>query len=63
MSQKELELETETTQIFSRPARLSDFFDGDYDTLTKNKYKNYSHNNGSIEKNQQEFGQRKRIKP
>ena len=57
MSEKELE----TNQIFSRPARLSDFFDGDYDTSNKNKY--YSHKNESIEKNQQEFGQRKRIKP
>ena len=59
MSEKELE----TNQIFSRPARLSDFFDGDYDTSSKNKYNNYSHKNDSIEKNQQEFGQRKRIKP
>ena len=60
MSEKELE----TNQIFSRPARLSDFFDGDYDTSNKNKYNNnYSHKNDSIAKNQQEFGQRKRIKP
>jgi hypothetical protein len=58
MSEKELE----TNQIFSRPARLSDFFDGDYDT-SSNKNKYYSHKNESIEKNQQEFGQRKRIKP
>ena len=32
------EKELETNQIFSRPARLSDFFDGDYDTSSKNKY-------------------------
>ena len=52
---------------FSRPACLKDFLDDD-DTNTKNtknKYnKNYSHNDtNTIEKNQQEFGHRKRIKP
>jgi hypothetical protein len=58
MSEKE-----STNQTFYRPAILSDFFDGDDDTSTKNKYnKNYSHND-SIQKNQQDFGQRKRIKP
>jgi hypothetical protein len=57
------EKETTTNQTFSRTARLSDFFDEDHDTSSKNKYnKNYSYND-SIQKNQQEFGQRKRIKP
>jgi hypothetical protein len=58
MSEKET-----TNQTFSRPARLSDFFDGEHDTSSKNKYnKNYTHNQ-SIQKNQKEFGHRKRIKP
>jgi hypothetical protein len=53
------EEESNINQAFSRPVRLSDFFD----TSSKNKYnKNYSHI-VSIQKNQQEFGQRKRIKP
>jgi hypothetical protein len=57
------EKESNTNQMFSRPVRLSDFCNGDDDTSSKNKYnKNYSRND-SIEKNQQEFGQRKRIKP
>jgi hypothetical protein len=57
------EKETTPNQQFSRPATLSDFLDGYDDISIKNKYnKNYSHNE-SIQKNQQEFGQRKRIKP
>lgn len=49
-------------QTFSRRARLEDFFDGN-DCVSKDKYnKNYS-NNDNIAKNQQEFGDRKRIKP
>ena len=57
------EKESEKNQTFSRPAKLSDFFDGYHDTSNKNKYnKNISHND-TIQKNQQEFGQRKRIKP
>lgn len=57
------EEESTKNQTFSRPARLSDFFDGEHDVSTKNQYnKNYSHDY-SIQKNQQEFGQRKRIKP
>ena len=53
------------TQTFSRPVCLADFFDEDTNTNTKQKYnKNYSHDDKNIiAKNQQEFGQRKRIKP
>jgi len=55
--------EPNTKQSFFRPAKLSDFFDEHDDLSSKNKYnKNYSHNE-TIEKNQQEYGQRKRIKP
>lgn len=55
------EKESTTNQTFSRPAKLSDFLDGA--DITSNKYNdNYSHNN-SIQKNQQHFGHRKRIKP
>jgi hypothetical protein len=47
---------------FSRKATLEDFFDED-EPLNKiiKHNKNHSHNN--IEKNQQEFGHKKRIKP
>lgn len=54
------------TQTFSRPVCLADFFDEDTTQNAKQKYnKNYSHNDDKniIAKNQQEFGQRKRIKP
>ena len=55
---------------FSRKAKLSDFFDDDDDTNNNknnqnhknNNNNNYSHND-TIAKNQQEFGNRKRIKP
>lgn len=57
------ENESTTNQTFSRPAKLSDFLDNADITSNKNKYNNnYSHNN-SIQKNQQHFGHRKRIKP
>ena len=57
------EEESNINQTFSRPVKLSDLFDGSHDTSSKKKYnKNYLHN-VSIQKNQQEFGQRKRIKP
>jgi hypothetical protein len=51
---------------FSRKAKLEDFLDDDdkHTQNTQNKYKNYSNNDTiTIEKNQQEFGNRKRIKP
>jgi len=45
-----------------RKASLNDFFD-EPDTKVINNY-NYSHNDTDIiKKNQQEFGNRKRIKP
>ena len=51
---------------FSRKATLEDFLD-DGETPNQNqnnKYnKNHSHNDYSINKNQQEFGHKKRIKP
>jgi len=51
---------------FSRPARLEDFFDegDDITNVTNNQKQNHSHNNkNEIPKNQQEYGNRKRIKP
>lgn len=54
---------------FSRKATLSDFFDDSEDinnnnNTNKNNNNNYSHNDtNTIAKNQQEFGNRKRIKP
>lgn len=57
------EKESTTNQTFSRPATLSDFLDEADIISNKNKYNNdYSYNN-SIQKNQQHFGHRKRIKP
>jgi hypothetical protein len=57
------EKESTTDKTFSRPATLSDFLDEADIISNKNKYNNdYSHNN-SIQKNQQHFGHRKRIKP
>jgi hypothetical protein len=49
---------------FSRKARLEDFLDDDEPTSQNNKQnKNHSYNDNKIEKNQQEFGHKKRIKP
>jgi len=49
---------------FSRKARLEDFFDDDEPINQNNKHKkNHSQNDNTIEKNQQEFGHKKRIKP
>jgi hypothetical protein len=53
------------TNSFSRPARMEDFFD-DADTTNnknKDKYKYNNNNKERIDKNQQEFGHKKRIKP
>jgi hypothetical protein len=58
--------EPETTpKTFSRRARLEDFFDKDDDKPIKQKYnENQSRNDSNtISKNQQEFGNKKRIKP
>lgn len=54
--------------ILSRKACLSDFFDDNDDTTDTGTYKNKNDkskykNNDSIQKNQKEFGHRKRIKP
>ena len=51
---------------FSRKARLEDFLD-DGETINKNnknnKNNNKNHSYNNVEKNQQEFGHKKRIKP
>lgn len=57
--------QTNKTQPVYRVACLDDFFDEPISKIIKthNKY-NYSHNDtNTIAKNQQEFGNRKRIKP
>jgi hypothetical protein len=46
------------TSTFSRSACFEDFFDD-----SKKQNKNYKNDRNTIEKNQQEFGNRKRIKP
>lgn len=51
------------TQSFERKACLEDFLDDNKNTQNKKDNKNHSNNNVNIEKNQQEFGNRKRIKP
>jgi len=54
---------------FSRKATMEDFLDGetinqDQSQSQNNKHnKNYSNNNDNVQKNQQEFGHKKRIKP
>lgn len=49
---------------FSRKARLEDFFDEGETINQNNKHnKNNSHIDNDIQKNQQEFGHKKRIKP
>jgi hypothetical protein len=52
-------------KTFSRPACLEDFLDeGDVIISKRDHNKNHSRNdNNYIEKNQQEFGHKKRIKP
>jgi hypothetical protein len=46
---------------FSRKARLEDFL-GSAETVNQTN-KNYSNNDINIQKNQKEFGNKKRIKP
>jgi len=46
---------------FSRKAILEDFL-GSSETINQNS-KNYVNNDNNIQKNQQEFGNKKRIKP
>jgi hypothetical protein len=54
--------DTDKVKVISRKARLSDFLDNVDDPNHMKKY-NSKNNNDSIQKNQKEFGQRKRIKP
>ena len=54
--------DTDKVKVISRKARLSDFLDNVDDPNDMKKY-NSKNNNDSIQKNQKEFGQRKRIKP
>jgi len=63
---------TKTNSSFSRKASLADFFDGQDPTQDSNSNSNSNSNNknnknrsdaDTVAKNQQEFGQRKRIKP
>jgi len=54
----------DNNSTLSRKARLEDFLDNDEITSHSNKYnKNHSNNDNNVEKNQQEFGHKKRIKP
>lgn len=51
---------------FSRKACLADFFDNSDDiniSSSKHQHNKHHSHNDSIEKNQQEFGHKKRIKP
>lgn len=51
-------------KTFSRKATLADFFDEGETIAQNNKHnKNHSRNDNDIQKNQQEFGHKKRIKP
>ena len=61
-------LGTGNTKSFTRKARIEDFFGDDDDTIdpsiqnNQNKY-NPHNDNEFVDKNQQEYGHRKRIKP
>lgn len=60
--------EVTATQVFSRPGRhacLEDFFDNIINSQEKNNNNNKDkkYQNDNIQKNQQEFGHKKRIKP
>lgn len=48
--------------VVSRKLRLEDFLDDD-DQQTPQYNKQYSRNDEKVAKNQQEYGQKKRIKP
>ena len=51
--------DTPSNNTFSRKACLSDFFD----TPIQNKHTQSQNDSNTIDKNHQEFGHRKRIKP
>jgi len=53
---------TSEPQVVSRKLRLEDFLDDD-DQQTPQNNKQYSRNDEKVAKNQQEYGQKKRIKP
>jgi hypothetical protein len=53
---------TSEPQVVSRKLRLKDFLDDD-DQQTPQNNKQYSRNDEKVAKNQQEYGQKKRIKP
>jgi hypothetical protein len=55
----------QSSKSYSRKAKLEDFFDDDDKPAPKIKHeKTHTHNDtDTIEKNQQEYGNRKRIKP
>jgi len=57
--------QVQAPKTFYRPARLEDFLDeGDVIISKSDHNKNQSHNDKNyVEKNQQEFGHKKRIKP
>ena len=63
--QLQVQVQVQAPKTFSRPARLEDFLDeGDVIISKSDNNKNHSHNDKNyIEKNQQEFGHKKRIKP
>ena len=52
----------ENVKVISRKACLSDFLDNVDESNDIKKYKS-KNNNDSIQKNQKEFGHKKRIKP
>lgn len=53
-----------TAPVITRRANLADFFGDDDEPSNSKGYKNNNNGNDDrINKNQQEFGQRKRIKP
>ena len=57
------EFTTPIPATFSRPTCLEDFSD-ELDKNSRHKHREHSHNDrNNVEKNQQEFGNRKRIKP
>ena len=55
--------EPKSQPSFSRTARLEDFFNDDEIAQNKNSHNSNNSHNYKIEKNQQEYGNRKRIKP
>jgi hypothetical protein len=65
MSEESAQEPVQAPKTFYRPARLEDFLDeGDVIISKSDHNKNHSHyDKNYVEKNQQEFGHKKRIKP